>query len=105
MVPPEAVHVIAALLDPVTAAINCCFCPGCNVLVRGEMEIVAVGGALPLVTLPLSNTETTQVDQRDPVVQVAGNELRLFWRPASEWQLPMRSRKRTAPSTPSSASQ
>ena len=37
-VPPVAVHVTAVLALPVTLAINCRVCPGCNVVLVGETE-------------------------------------------------------------------
>ena len=45
IVPPVAVQVTAVLELPVTDAVNCRVCPGCNVAVVGVIDTVITGAA------------------------------------------------------------
>jgi hypothetical protein len=76
-------------------------------MVCGETNrpVLGAGVLLPGAALPDSNIETMHVRHTDPVDQVAGRELRLVWLSTSDRHLPLRSRNRTTPFSPTRASQ
>ena len=70
IVPPEAFQVTAVLVVPLTVAVNCRCWPTDREAVVGDTET----DTEVLVDVE-PNMEITQVDHREPVCHVTGNEL------------------------------
>ncbi len=76
MVPPVAVHVTAVLELPVTVAVNCWVCPGCNVALVGETVTPTDGCTVTCAVADLveSATEVAVTVKLEPAVFPAVNK-------------------------------